>query len=135
MNEEAANQALALAREKLDNDDVAGATRFAEKSKQLRGEEGTEEVDQFLVLLRKAAIVQTVLQAEDFFQVLGMTRATFDENKVKKAHLRLMRDIHPGGHRPPSPAASAPCPAPNLFLSPRTQTSAPPPAPRRRRSG
>ena len=27
MNEEAANQALALAREKLDNDDVAGATR------------------------------------------------------------------------------------------------------------
>ena len=53
MNEEAAQKALELAREKLDAGDLAGATKFAEKSKQLRGEGDTGEADQFLKILGK----------------------------------------------------------------------------------
>ena len=98
------------------------------------------EVDALLKLLQKAEVVNRTLEAEDLYQVLGMTRSTFDESKVKKAYLKAMRDIHPGRRAPPAlQSGGRPAPraqrARQLTRHRRVQTSAPLPEPRRRRSG
>ena len=101
-NRDAAEQALDVARRKLEAGDTEAAQKFAAKSLGLYLTDEARALEQEI----REAIAQTqhvtrVLDAPDLFEVLGVSR-TVTASEAKKAYLQVSKLVHPDKNRHPS---------------------------------
>eukprot|EP00965_Chrysotila_dentata_P226783 6195631-Pleurochrysis_carterae.AAC.1 len=98
-NRQASEQALSVARRKYEEGDDEAAVRFAAKSLKLYP---LDEANKYLSWLQRfgaaseaAAAVKRVLEAEDHYEVFGVTQQRFDGSSLKSLYRQLSLALHP----------------------------------------